>query len=144
MPLRAKQTGFMTNTVPLIIVATHGDLACVLLQASESIAGVQQDMACVGLQAGADLQEFQSHILGTFRPGQPTLILVDIPGGTPWHVAATIAARLQNVRVVSGVNLSMLLEVALSRRGLDIDELAELARQTGIEAITISRFEGGK
>jgi len=76
--------------------------------------------------------------------GQPILILVDVPGGTPWNVAVALAASVPDMRVVSGVNLSMLLEVTLLRSGLDIDQLARLAYQTGMEAITIARTGVGK
>ena len=134
----------MANQIAQIIVATHGDLACALLQASESITGTQPDMVCVGLQAGEDVQDYRARVLGAMKSGHPALILVDVPGGTPWNIAATIAASAPNVRVVSGVNLSMLLEAALSRRGLDIDQLAQLAHQTGIDAITIARTGVGK
>ena len=90
------------------------------------------------------MQAFRGRLVALLNPNQSALILVDLPGGTPWNVASSIASsialnRAPAVRVVSGVNLSMLLEVALLRQGLDIDQLAQLARQAGIDAITIAR-----
>jgi PTS system mannose-specific IIA component len=131
----------MTNQIAQIIVVTHGDLACALLKTVESIAGLQPDLSCVGLSSGEDVQAFRSRLVLSLKPNQSALILVDMPGGTPWNVASSIALSAPLMRVVSGVNLSMLLEVALTRRGLEIDQLAQLAHQAGIDAITIARNE---
>ena len=134
----------MTNQNTQIILAAHDDLACALIRTVEAIAGAQPDLLCVGLSAGEDVQAFRGRLVALLNPNQSALILVDLPGGTPWNVASSIASsialnRAPAVRVVSGVNLSMLLEVALLRQGLDIDQLAQLARQAGIDAITIAR-----
>ena len=130
----------MTNQNTQIILAAHDDLACALIRTVEAIAGAQPDLLCVGLSAGEDVPAFRGRLVALLNPDQPALILVDLPGGTPWNVASSIALNgAPAVRVVSGVNLSMVLEAALLRQGLDIDQLAQLARQAGIDAITIVR-----
>ena len=130
----------MTNQNIQIILAAHDDLACALIRTVDAIAGAQSDLSCVGLASGEDVQVFRSRLVSLLNPDLPTLILVDMPGGTPWNVASAIAySAVPAVRVVSGVNLPMVLEVVLMRRGLGIDQLAQLAHQTGIEAITIAR-----
>ena len=130
----------MTNQNIQIILAAHDDLACALIRTVEAIAGAQPDLLCVGLSAGEDVQAFRGRLVALLNPNQSALILVDLPGGTPWNVASSIALnRTPAVRVVSGVNLSMLLEAALLRQGLNIGQLAQLAHQAGIDAITIAR-----
>ncbi|WP_376770838.1 PTS sugar transporter subunit IIA, partial [Lentzea indica] len=51
------------------------------------------------------------------------------PGGTPANAAKLLAARRGGIRIVTGLNLPMLLEVLV--RGGDLDELAELAQSAG-------------
>lgn len=118
-----------------LIVATHGDLACALVRTAELIAGPQTDVKCVTLAPGEAVEAFRSRLMADLRPVQPTLILVDLFGGTPWNVAVSLTADDPTARVVSGVNLPMLLEVVLSRRTLDVAQLALLALETGAQAV---------
>jgi mannose/fructose/sorbose-specific phosphotransferase system IIA component len=120
-----------------IVVATHGDLACALVRTVELIAGPQSNILCLGLLPGDDLQLFKSRLRATVTVEKPALILVDMPGGTPWNLALVAAAEKASVRVVAGVNLPMLLEVVLAPYGEDIDQLARLAQETAVQAVRI-------
>lgn len=128
----------MINAPIQLIVAAHGDLACALLRSMELIAGPQAGVACVPLAPGEGVDSYESRMAASLRPAQPCLILVDLAGGTPWNVALGLAARHASVRVVGGANLPMLLEVALSRQGMSVDQLAELAAQTGAQSARIA------
>src|SRR5690349_17882012 len=127
----------MTKASVQIVVATHGDVACALLRTVEVIAGPQSSIVCLGLFPGDDLQEYKSRLLAVIARDKPALILVDMPGGTPWNLALTVASQVPFVRVVAGVNLPMLLEVALSSNSDDIDQLARLAQETAVQAVRI-------
>lgn len=124
------------NQIP-IIVATHGDFGCALVRATEAITGSMTHLTCISLAAGDDVDAFRVRLLGSFNVDGPALILVDLPGGTPWNVASTIAAGVPSVCVVSGVNLPMLLELSLSAPGLSAAQMAQLARHTGIDSIQV-------
>ncbi|HEY3288617.1 MAG TPA: hypothetical protein VGK87_00680 [Anaerolineae bacterium] len=118
-----------------IIVATHGDLGCALLRVTVAITGSRENLTCVSLAAGDDIDSFRQSLVDCIPAGSPALILVDLAGGTPWNVASSIAASTPNVYVISGVNLPMLLELSLSTSGISVAEMAQLARQTGIDSI---------
>jgi mannose/fructose/sorbose-specific phosphotransferase system IIA component len=118
-----------------IMIATHGDLACALLRTVELIAGPQAGVVCVSLPPDETPDAFRSRLAAELSPTEPTLILVDMPGGSPWNIAAGLAATSPQVRVVSGVNLPMLLEVALSREGMNVDQLARTAQEAGALAV---------
>lgn len=63
------------------------------------------------------------------------LVLVDLPGGTPANRAKLLAARREGMRIVTGLNLPMVLEV-LVRNG-DVDELAGRALSAGRDGVLV-------
>jgi len=120
-----------------IIVASHGDLACALIRAVELIAGQQDELHCLGLASGEDVNAFGTRLAVLTDIKQPCLVLVDMAGGTPWNVALARPGQSTQMRVVSGVSLPMLLEVALSRERLSLDDLANLAVAAGTQAVQL-------
>ncbi len=106
-------------------------------QSLELIAGPQPAISYLSLAPGDDVQGYQALIENALPPDHVALILVDMAGGTPWNTAVRIAGRYPGVRVVSGVNLSMLLEVALARQDETIEDLARMAHDAGREAIRV-------
>ena len=122
-----------------IIVASHGKLARALAHTVELIAGAQEEIHCLGIAPGDDISAFATQLVALVDVAKPCLILVDMPGGTPWNVAMEHFGQNEAVRVVSGVNLPMLLEVTLGRNDMSIDAWAELARTTGIESIRVGK-----
>jgi mannose/fructose/sorbose-specific phosphotransferase system IIA component len=134
---------FMTNSSAQIIVAAHGDLACALVRTVELIAGPLPNLQCLALAPAEDLQGFTSRLANSIAPNRPALILVDMPGGTPWNLALAVAAENESVRVVAGVNLPMLLEVALAPQNGDIEKLARLAQESGAGSVKIG-FAGSR
>lgn len=65
--------------------------------------------------------------------GHGVLILTDLAGSTPSNIAAKLA-RNKNIRIVSGVNVSMLLRV-LNYPDLDLPELTDKALSGGRDGI---------
>ncbi len=121
-----------------LLIATHGDLGYALLRTAQAITGPQPDVASLALAPGQAVDAFTAQAQALLSTYGATLILVDILGGTPWNVALELARRHPAVRVVSGVNLPMLLEVMLSRENRDIDQLAQLAQETGAHSARIA------
>ena len=124
-----------------IIVATHGDLAEALLRTAKLITGPMPGVICLGLAAGEAQASFEMRLTTAIPAAVSSLVLVDLFGGTPWNVALRLTRSRPQMRVVSGVNLPMLLEVMLAGGGdqdADADQLARLARQAGVEAVRTS------
>ncbi len=120
-----------------IVVATHGELARALLGAVESIAGPQPDLIWLGLAAGESPDMFETRLASALASDRPALVLVDFLGGTPWNAALRVARSREQVCVVSGVNLPMLLEVALLPTD-DLEQMAGAAIDTGIRSIQLN------
>jgi mannose/fructose-specific phosphotransferase system component IIA len=66
--------------------------------------------------------------------GPVPLILTDLVGGTPSRIAATLTAA-GRAETVTGVNLSMLVEVLLSDQTRPATELAALAVRAGGDGV---------
>jgi len=66
--------------------------------------------------------------------GDGVLILTDLPGATPSNIAGHIARTRNDVRIVSGINMSMLIRLFNYPEG-NVDELAEKALSGGRDGI---------
>ncbi|MCC7123705.1 MAG: PTS sugar transporter subunit IIA [Acidobacteria bacterium] len=98
-----------------IVVVTHGQFATELVNAAETIVGDLPQVTAVSIGWHEDVQdardEIQSAIARVRGGAAGVLILTDMFGGTPCNLAMTFLAREQ-VEVVSGVNLPMLIKAA--------------------------------
>ncbi|MBL7065597.1 MAG: PTS sugar transporter subunit IIA [Anaerolineae bacterium] len=119
-----------------IVIVSHGDLGDALIRATEMIAGPIERLLSVPLLPDESPEGFEDKLSTALRgiEGEETLVLVDLPGGTPYNVVARHVLQ-GNVECVTGVNLPMLLELVTSRDETLLAELAEAIAQTGQEAI---------
>ena len=112
-----------------IVVVTHGQLATELVNAAETIVGDLPQFTAVSIGWHEDVQDARDDIqaaIARVKTGdQGVLIATDMFGGTPCNLAMTFLARDQ-VEVVTGVNLPMLIKAASLR---DAGALADVARQ---------------
>ena len=112
-----------------VVVVTHGQLATELVNAAETIVGDLPRFAAVSIGWHEDVQDARDDIqaaIARVRSGASgVLIITDMFGGTPCNLAMTFLAK-DDVEVVTGVNLPMLIKAAsLGETG----GLAEVARQ---------------
>ena len=117
-----------------VVVASHGGLCRELLITAEMILGPAAQTAAAPLAAGVSLQDFAAQLrqaVAAVQQEAGVLLLADLAGGTPCNVAAVLAAQSEEIKVVTGVNLPMLLEVLSRREGLSLEELTELAVVAG-------------
>ena len=70
------------------------------------------------------------------------IIFTDLMGGSPFNVAASLGHGKENVRIVAGTNLPMLVEIVMSRKFMDdLDGLVESVLETGKEQVTKYEFK---
>lgn len=116
------------------IVAAHGPLAGALVQAAEAISGVSGALYPVS-NADCDRGRLEARLAEAIGPG-PAVIFVDLPSGS-CHFAALHRFREDpRVRVVTGVNLAMLVDFVFHRE-LPVEEAAEKAMAAGSRAIRV-------
>jgi mannose/fructose-specific phosphotransferase system component IIA len=114
------------------VVVTHADLAAALVGAVRAIAG--HDGGLVPLSnAGCDRAGLARLLEGALGEG-PVLVFTDLAGGSCTAVAATVARGRPATRVVSGVNLGMLLDFVFHREEA-LEAAAARAAAAGRDAV---------
>lgn len=116
------------------VVAAHGELATGLVRAAEEISGVRGVLIPV-TNADCDRGELERRIAAAMGDG-PGVVFVDMPSGSCLFAALHDLRGWTNVRVVTGVNLAMLLDFVFHRE-LDVDAAVERAVATGARAIVV-------
>ena len=112
-----------------VILASHGDFCLGIKQTVEMIAGSADDLKTISFRPGQSPEDYTekfSQILEDTSK-QPTLILTDLKGGTPFNTAMLLK-QSHNLEIVTGVNVSMLLSIiTLRTENSSIDELISAA-----------------
>lgn len=113
-----------------IVVVTHGLLANGLLNNAEMIVGHSEDLYSIGFFEGDDPAELTEKIERIVtKNNDPTLILVDILGGTPCNCSAQML-KYKDVEIITGVNTPMLLQMLEDREEKNVKELIRTAKET--------------
>lgn len=121
-----------------LLVVTHGDLGKSLLESIAIIAGEVKCSASVGLYHGDSPVQLREEIQGKVEAldtGEGVIVLVDFYGGTPGNEVMKLLVT-HKMKVLSGVNMAMLLEIVVNREFTeDLEALARTALQSGKESI---------
>lgn len=118
---------------PLLgVVFAHADVAAAFVSAVRAIAGDGHGLVPVSNE-GCDKVALAAR-LDAALGGRHAVIFADLPGGSCAFSAAAYARSHADVRVVTGVNLAMLLDFAF-HRDLSPEEAAERAVRTGRQSI---------
>jgi PTS system mannose-specific IIA component len=132
-----------------IIVVTHADYGSALLRAAEYIAGPAQDCAFIPVDVTLEVADTVNRLkeaVNRLDNGHGVLVLTDMFGGTPTNLSLSLLGARDDVEVLTGVNLPMLLKV-LDNRRMPLEALAEAAREAGCEGIiaagTVLRAKNG-
>ena len=119
---------------------THGQLATELVNATETIVGDLPRFAAVSIGWHEDTHDAREEIaqaIARVDQGRGVLILTDMFGGTPSNLAMTFLAENQ-VEVITGVNLPMLIKLAGMVEKADLLAVAREMREHAREAIWVA------
>ena len=116
------------------IVVCHGDLAFSLVRSAEEISGVLGALVPIS-NTGCDRDQLEERIVSAVGD-QPALLFVDMPSGSCLFAAARRLARLTGTKMVTGVNLAMLLDFIFHRE-LTPEQAAARAFEVGAKAIMV-------
>ncbi|MBN1540890.1 hypothetical protein JW992_02010 [candidate division KSB1 bacterium] len=121
------------------ILLTHGPLGEALIQAVAGIMGVSDGLHALSvtdMSVAEITQRLLSLVNAPDGKQDGVLIMASLKGGSCWNVSIAVAGQNPSVRVVSGVNLSMVLSFMTKRDEADIDVLVDIVAQDGIRGIT--------
>jgi len=127
-----------------ILLITHGDIGAVLLQSATDVLGVcPLSTTTISAAPGCDPERVLASAKQAAQEmdcGDGVLVLTDMYGATPSNIACRLC-ELHDVRVVSGVNLPMLIRV-LNYPDLDLDNLMRKAVTGGRDGVLTCNTEG--
>ena len=126
-----------------VVVVTHGQLATELLNAAEMIVGDLPRFAAVSIGWHDDVSDAREDIAQAIErvrggeEGGGVLLLTDMFGGTPSNLAMTFI-EVNQIEVITGVNLPMLIKLAGLARSCDLLAAAREMREHGRNAIWVA------
>jgi mannose/fructose-specific phosphotransferase system component IIA len=98
-----------------ILVVTHGRYGEELIKTAVGLFGPQERCESLSLEPGMGREDLASAIAQKLAELGPSIIFVDMLGGTPWN-ASLLQGLPEGCEVLAGVSLPLLLE-AFSQRG---------------------------
>jgi mannose/fructose-specific phosphotransferase system component IIA len=116
------------------VVVGHGELAAALIDAVAHIAGDAVALTAVS-NTDCDRGTLEARITEAVGEG-PAIVFIDMPSGSCLFAAMRRLQELPAVRLVTGVNLAMLLEFVFHADG-ELDEVAALVAEAGSRAVGV-------
>ncbi len=121
-----------------IIIGTHGKFSEQLLKTSEMIFGKQENVATVTFEPGEGTEQLMAKYedaLKSLDTKDGVVFMVDLFGGSPFNAASRIVIDNENMDIITGVNLPMLLEAYGLRETVELKELVDIAETAAINGI---------
>jgi mannose/fructose-specific phosphotransferase system component IIA len=118
------------------IIVTHGKLAEALREAAAAVAGDASHLEIVS-NDGLSQEELVLRVRDAIaRAGdEGAIVFTDLGGGSCAIASRLVLRERSNVRMVTGVNLAMLVDFVLRRADLEVDALVARLLQRGQSAI---------
>jgi mannose PTS system EIIA component len=121
-----------------IILVSHGPMANGMLEAANMIVGDQEGIKAISLEEMDDVEGLMEKIstaVQSVDSGDGVLVLVDVFGASPFNASARLALTRNNMEVITGMNLPMLLELAIQRQSSNLEECIKIALEAGSSSI---------
>ncbi len=133
-------TGWTEDAMIGLVVVTHGGLARELLKAAEHVCGPQPQTEVVCVDPDDDPKARTQDIkdaAARVDTGAGTIVLTDIYGSTPSNAALSAVTGGRD-RVISGVNVPMLIKLACVRTNDNMQQAVDAAKVAGQKYICVS------
>jgi mannose PTS system EIIA component len=123
-----------------VLIVTHGRLAHEFRAALEHVVGPQEQIDTISIGPDDDLDMRRADMLTALArvdSGNGVVVLTDMFGGTPSNLAISAMER-DNVEVIAGVNLPMLVKLASVRGECSLVEAVNQAQEAGKKYISVA------
>jgi PTS system mannose-specific IIA component len=119
------------------VIVSHGQVATELLSAAETVVGNLSHITAVSIGWHDDVELAKDQIeraIQTVSAGRGVIVLTDMFGGTPTNISAMFIKE-NEVEIVTGVNLPMVIKLASYTGDASLLELAKEIEEQGKQAI---------
>jgi PTS system mannose-specific IIA component len=124
--------------IGLILVA-HAGLARELLAAAEMIVGRIEKAEAIGITSQDSVEQIRDSVACAIEKVSDSgvIIMADMFGGTPSNMSISFL-KDNEVEVITGVNLPMVIKFASERDKLGVADLASALKKCGLESISVA------
>ena len=136
---RSGERGRVESMIGLVLV-THGRLAAEFVTAMEHVVGPQEAIEAICIGPDDDMEGRRKDIadaISKVDQGQGVIILTDLFGGTPSNLAISLM-KSENIEVIAGVNLPMLIRLEGARKVMPVHAAVAAAREAGRKYISVA------
>ena len=119
------------------VIVSHGRVASELLSAAETVVGSMNHILAVSIGWHDDVEHAKDQIkrsIESVSEGKGVLLLTDMFGGTPTNISAMFIKE-NEVEIVTGVNLPMVIKLASQQEEIALSEMAKEVESQGKQAI---------
>lgn len=119
------------------VIVSHGQVATELLSAAETVVGDLGHIAAVSIGWHDDVDAAKAEIERAIKQvskGKGVLLMTDMFGGTPTNISAMFIKE-NEVELVTGVNLPMVLKLATTNGDASLVEVAKSVEEQGKQSI---------
>jgi mannose PTS system EIIA component len=119
------------------VIISHGQVANELVAAAEAVVGDLTHITAVSIGWHDDVEMARDEIergIERVSSGAGVLVLTDMFGGTPTNLAAMFLKE-DEVEIVTGVNLPMVVKLASMTQPVPLSQLARDVEQQGKDSI---------
>ena len=119
------------------VIVSHGQVATELVAAAETVVGDIGHIVAVSIGWHDDVEAAKDEIERAIKivsQGQGVIVLTDMFGGTPTNISAMFLKE-NEVEIVTGVNLPMVIKLASHTEEIPLSDLAREIEDQGKQAI---------
>jgi mannose PTS system EIIA component len=123
-----------------LVLVTHGRLAVEFITAMEHVVGPQEAIEAICIGPDDDMELRRKDIAKAIKKvdgGKGVIVLTDLFGGTPSNLAISLM-KSENVEVIAGVNLPMLIRLEGARKAMPVNAAVAAAREAGRKYISVA------
>jgi PTS system mannose-specific IIA component len=119
------------------VIVSHGKIANEFLAAAQTVVGDLDHIAAVSIGWNDDVEAAKDEIdraIKKVSQGNGVLLLTDMFGGTPTNISAMFI-KANEVEIVTGVNLPMVIKLASQNHETSLTNLAREVEEQGKQSI---------
>lgn len=123
-----------------IVIVSHSNIASEFLSVLEHIVGKQENIEAISIFPNDDVEKKRGEIITAIKnvdQKKGVIVLTDMFGGTPSNLAISVMNE-ENVEVVAGVNLPMLIKISALREKCNMKELIKRSQESGRKYMNVA------
>ncbi len=128
-----------------LLVTGHANFGSGMTSSVNLIAGEQEAYQYVDFLPSYSTEDLAGELtkaMNELKDSEGIIIFTDLMGGTPFNTAAQLGRDREDIRIIAGTNLPMLVEAVMSRKFMDdLDGMVESLLQTGKEQVAKFEFK---